>query len=310
MEILDARWETDHERDIRIKSYTNINRRELSDRWCIVNADFIIDSYKEFYIKYPAFIKSEQEVKNKADYDKAVRHTQIFNAIKDGDASHKCLCGGTLRYINWHDGGFIGCSNYKQPVTHTKVYYHPYPASLLATEPREIGKKHLNEFRSEYDMPDFVMTSSIFMILQTFKVPLLCHLNFYDFQNGVNSSRESKRQEQMLLFKLKPRFEKVHYQMGIKYTKDGAKWNVAIPDYICYNKSEPVMKVYDCKKAVRNIDEDQLNKYTSLVDFLLKKKGSTHWRTEGQFIIFNPENYTDEELLKYNCISTQTLCPA
>lgn len=308
MEVLDARWETDQERSSRIKSYTNVNKRERSDRWCIENSDFIIESYKEFYIQYPLFLKSEQEIKNKAEYDKAIRHTQIFNAIKQGDTSHKCLCGGVLKYIDWHEGGFIGCTNYKQPVTHTKVYYHPYPACLLTTEPREIGKKHLNEFRLEYDIPDYVMTSSIFMILQTFEVPLLCHLNFYDFQNGVNSSRESKRQEQMLLFKLKPKFQIVHYQKGIKFTKDGSKWSVAIPDYICYNKHEPLIKVYDCKKAVRNIDDVQLDKYTSLIDFLLKKKGSADWKVEGHFLIFDPEEYSDDQLLKYNCISTKSLC--
>lgn len=305
MRIIDARWETDQERNYRLNKQNSKEKKANSIKWCTENEKYLLDEYMKFYQEYPKKLYDEKisliENRNKYNKEHNENLDNLFKMINNGQ-NPPCDCGnGYLRkFKNSYDGHeFIGCSNWhNKEIKHTNTYYK----DICDEQPIiDIGPMYLNKFKEiTSNIPDNVMLSIIFETLKINNMPFLCDIDKFQFTKAVNSSNLSALQETLILPKLQSKFKKVHYQKGIMVF-DGLKWKTKIPDYICFNELDYII-VYDAKKSINNLNEEQLDTYVSAVKILaLKKTQSTE--VVGRFIIAETQGMSDSELIEKNCLS-------
>jgi len=307
MKVIDARWETEEERKSRLAFQNSKEKKANSIKWCAENEKYLIDEYQKFYDEYPKKLYEEKVNKIKLQNKKIKEYNDnIQHIIELVDQNNKPICkceNGYLRkFINRNDGHeFIGCSNWQDKnVSHTFIHFRPYIDENPSKE-IDYSTKYLNVFKDlTPDIPDYVMLSIIFETLKINNMPFLCDIDKFQFTKAVNSSNLSALQENLILPKLQLKFKNVYYQKGIRVF-DGKEWKTRIPDYICFNDLDYII-VYDAKKSINNIDEQQLNIYVSAVKILaLKKTQSTE--VVGRFIIAETKGLTESELIENNCLS-------
>lgn len=297
MPIIDARWETPQEKQKRESFHQSFDRKAESIKWCNDNADKLIQWHEEFAIQYPDKLK-ERELQKREDRVLYIQdNNRVFNEVKTG-TEHYCPCGGKIRYIAAYN--FCGCENYKnKAVTHKSYNLMEYDKDVPLNI--EIGKIYLTEFKKRYKIP--AMTSIVYKTLISNGVSLLCHIDEDFFQTARNAKAESSTEEAMIMETLQSKFSKVYHHQGMVLF-DGKKYFTRIPDYICIG--DEVIYIIEAKKAMRNIDERQLNEYHDGVATIARKAGMRQ-QVRSFFILFDYEGLTNTQLKDANCINLQML---
>lgn len=297
MTIIDARWETPQEKQKRETFHKSFDRKQESIKWCNENVERLIKWHSEFSIEYPDKLK-DRELQRREDRAIQIQeNNRVFEEIKSG-VEHFCPCGGKIRYIQSFN--FCGCENYKNKLIYHKTY------NLMEYDPEtplniEIGKMYLTEFKKKYRIS--AMTSIIYKTLKANGVELLCHIEDDYFQVARNASLDSSTEEAIIMETLNSKFSKVYHQQGMVLF-DGKKYFTRIPDYICIG--DQFIYVIDAKKALRNIDERQLQEYHDGVQLIGRKAGMRQ-QVISFFILFDYEGLTNNQLKEANCYNIQML---
>jgi ssDNA-binding Zn-finger/Zn-ribbon topoisomerase 1 len=298
MEIIDARWETSEEKEIRFSKFKNVNKKNLSLNWCETNTQYLIDKYNSFINVYIDLLFEKKLTSIQKHNESLESNNEFIESVKSGE-THLCQCGSKLRYITYYN--FVGCSNYND----LSFKHDTYKVKLKFTEPAkenlEIPKTYLLEFRKYAKIPDYVQESIIYKTLLMNDCKIIANIDSSKYNIAPIASKDSKIEEGIILNKLKSKYKSVLVQQGIK-VYDGFNWFTKIPDYICFSNPQEIF-VYDAKKAIRNIDTTQLNIYVDAIRLISKDSASV----TGYFIIADREDYTNEYLLNYNCFTITML---
>ena len=298
MEIIDARWETTEERDRRVVFFDATNRKDNSFEWINNNYQKMILDYKEFCKNYLI----ELHLKRIESYEQNVidvnENNKTLDEIKNGVIKY-CKCGGIINFIESHN--FAGCENYRnKSIRHD---YYNYKQYFQRNEDTIIvGKNYLNEFKKRYKIP--AMVSHIFKTLKTHGCTILNEELTEEYYNTAkNNSFESKSQEAIVKGILQNKFKKVYFQQAIKIF-DGKIWTTKIPDYICINDHS--IYVFDAKLKVTGINEMQLALYHEAIK-IIAKKSNIDKPVKSFFIIYEPNEYSEEKMISLKCFNSSTL---
>jgi hypothetical protein len=298
MKIIDAKWETPEESNRRISFFKTFNRKEESIKWCNEHYKELIEWHNEFSIAYPKMLYEKELEQREQRIIDVNNNNAIFEKIKNGEKYH-CICGGKVRYIPSYN--FCGCDNYRdKSYSHTTYNIMHYCVDTPIVI--EIGKNYLNHFKKKYAIS--AMSSIVYKTLKAHGVQMLNDEIDEQYFNTVrNSSFESKTEEAMILSILKDKFDKVCYQQGIKIS-DGKKWSTIIPDYICINDDS--IQVFDAKKSISGLDRIQLATYHYAIEVIAKKSNMPQ-EVKSYTIIYEPQEFSDSELLLKDCYNISML---
>lgn len=312
MKIIDVRWETPEEKQKRINYYSekNAQKDEASLIYCTNNLNKIISDYEIFKTNYKeSKLKEQEDYYNKSleSYNNKIENAKktelIIQNIQAGEL-YLCKCGGKLRYID--NFNFVGCVNYKDKSKEHNTINFPNWSIINDYKPKkyeiEYSKKHLELFRNQFNIPDFVKLSILYNFLKSNNVEILGDLSLDFYNNSRNSNLNSNNEEKIILQILKNKFKKVYHQQGIKFkTNLDFGYKTKVPDFIAVN--DDCIYLFEAKKSISNIDSSQLFLYNLLLQHILDNK-KQHKNIKCYFIIFDP-NFNQEHYK--NCLTIEKL---
>lgn len=241
------------------------------------NAGLLLKNY-DLYAKK---IASEHE--SCLDYNRKYR--QSF-------ATKKCFCGSTLKYIDGFN--FWGCSNYKSPVPHSK---------FTGIDPEFYDKKvripttWLVDIIKDSNLKGVVKAKEFYLFLiEQGKEDLRIKYGLTSSDNHFNqyliAKERSDEQEIHAEEHIASLFDKYVYQQCIVYKLMGHAQTFCIPDFIAGDENHVL--VADAKLHAMYIDDEKMDLYTALVEYIIAKKND-HRYVAGCHMLyrdgFNP-NYS------------------
>lgn len=236
-----------------------------------------------------SYYKHEETcVKTYNDRSKALTHE-----IKCWKEKKCVLCDSKLRKITGEFGQFWGCPNFKDGRTH-KRFSLDYVVILSHKESYtkiKIGVHWATELLKDLNCPEFIKASDLLSFfekcgLQDLRSKYEGKVSLQGISSYPLAKAASRKEEKEIIDTLRPLFEKVVSQLGIKYKKRGNKEKVAIIDLIV--STPDLVFVLEIKRGPLDINEDQLALYHQLVTSALNQQNDARLCI-GVFIVCNPE---------------------
>lgn len=267
-------------------------KKQLSSDYCARNINDLIQKHKDFYdlhigLKYDKYALGIESY-NIIRADK----NQIFDDVKNGIPNY-CTCGSNLKYIS--NFNFVGCSNYHDKrENHININYQNLQEIDSYFEFKsnfEFSNSYINDFKTYYNL-NFLMSSIIYEFL--FEVyGQKCYsenLSYNNYQTGVNSAKQSKKEELVVKSICNNVFENVKDQVHFQYYIDN-KYFVKIPDLICSKNN--IVYVFDVKKNNSITDILKLDLYQNIVKEYLKTKNDKR-EVKSFHICYDKDSFDDK----------------
>ena len=267
-------------------------KKQLSSDYCARNIKDLIQKHTDFYDVYIGLKYEKYSLAVDTYNDVKAQKNQVFEDVKSG-INHFCTCGAKLRYIEHFN--FVGCSDYhNKKEQHININYQPLTEVDSYWEFKsdfEFSNNYINDFKNYYNL-NFLMSSIIYEYL--FEIyGQKCYsenLSYNNYQTGVNSAKQSKKEELIVKSICNNVFENVKDQVHFHYYIDN-KYYVRIPDLIC-SKGNTVF-VFDIKKHNDATDILKLDLYQRIVTEYLKTKHDFR-EVKSFHICYDKDSYDDQ----------------
>lgn len=271
-QLISARWATDKEKADFYKwlSSKNVSKNEFTNNWMANNGELLIQLHNRF--ADDMFVhKKEQHKQNQEEYKR--KHEQKLLEYENRKANlQKCVCFGNEVVREFSDYELIGCDNWMASgFDHTKIY----KPKFIPSTPNEdwfifeASTSYISQLRDFYSLPKELKISILIEYLLMNNVQLLNE----DAKKGQlvapESSRDSKKREQIVKSQLESKCDKVIYQKMIKATFEKSGNKTLIPDFILVKGDN--LYLVEQKKREDLINIDQINNYLQCLKYLSKR---------------------------------------
>lgn len=191
------------------------------------------------------------------------------------------VCDAKLRFISSH--GFWGCPNYSDGRKHT-TFQDKYEPHLRHVR---VSRDWVTEIIRAAGIQDKVKAKEAMLYFTSIGLPDLREqyglsntMGLID--NFVKAKERSLKQERQAEAFLSSIYPTVLSQQTIKYKLYNQPETFCIPDFICSSEFE--VMIVDAKLDV--INNEQMDLYTSLIKFMMDKKGDDR-PVNGGFILYD-----------------------
>jgi hypothetical protein len=275
-------------------------KKQLSSDYCAKNINDIIQKHKDYKDIHLNNAYEKSVNWTLSNNEKIKENNKIVNDVKNG-IKHFCICGSELRFVS--NFNFVGCSNwnnqnqkhisFNERQINNVIEYNDFISTY------EFSTTYLNDFKKHYKM-DFIMSSILYEYLfEVYKQNCYCkNLNYNNYQNGVNSQKESKKQELIIKSICLNKFKKVVDQLHFSLKIDN-KFSVRIFDLVCSN--DDYIYILEIKKHKDLQDVLKLNLYQDILKQYLTQINDT--RPVKSYTIV----YEGEGDLSSNCLTIKDL---
>lgn len=269
----------------------------LASKNCLnENKNLLLDSYKDF--ENQIIEQYKDDVKN-------------FNIKVQLWNNKECLCGNKLKFNDLYN--FWGCTNYidksKKHITfsanqeekfneifeHIKVRLgHNWSSEILKTNKlqNKIKAKDLLLFYNSQGLEDLREKYGYKNSLES--------ISSYSYAN-----KNSKKEELEIRDFLNNFFEKISYQVYIKFKKKNENEKIKIIDLIVSDKT--IVYLIEIKRHNIYINEEQLDLYYDLVSHLMQLKNDNR-KLSSLFIVneYYQSSYNSNKCVEFNQIKLKT----
>jgi ssDNA-binding Zn-finger/Zn-ribbon topoisomerase 1 len=232
----------------------------------------LLNNYKYQILSEFELIKSTY-CRNAAEYPvKVAKFYEEIDRLKSGKL---CVCGGDLRLIDGSFGEFWGCSNYRDETVRHENYMHDRQPWVPFNKPSVIG--WAASIRSRLSLPRSLPTGCIYHFVLNNGYEDISEL--YHGYSEINSiykivdTRKKATKFELEQFELlKPKLNKVSFQLAVKYKLNGNRTEkLAFPDIV--GSDDKTVYIYECKTNKSDVDIYQKELYIGLITRLLFDAG-------------------------------------
>lgn len=196
---------------------------------------------------------------------------ELYNRKKECKQKKICLCGQKMRYVREFD--FWGCPDYKNnskqhiSFKNETEFYVGYFRVPLNWVTEIILSCNLKGIVNAKEVFEFFLQSG----LKDLRVEYGKSATTNSLYTLEKAKKNSKQQERAAELHLASKFPKVKAQQCIVYALECYPKTFCIPDFICGN--EQIVCVADAKLAPMYIDDDKMDLYTALVEYIIREMG-------------------------------------
>ena len=190
-----------------------------------------------------------------------------------------CKCGSKLKLVNSPYSDFWGCTNYRDTTIQHSTFDTEFEEQIserFANKRVRIDHNWATHLLRKTNLANIASATDLLNYLSDLgysdlRVKYGYKTSKESISGYVTARKESSREEIEIRDFLQNFFPKCKYQTGIKYKKVGEPEKVAIVDLILSNND--YVFVVEIKRHYYDIDNTQIERYNSLISFILKQAG-------------------------------------